>query len=226
MAEQVINLERASRRAFSARLRGVVDFGAGKDGTMSMAQADEKYRRLTALIQTENGVGVNEINDATDIGFQMALYAYLALNTGSTNAEDGFAADADSATYVTFGNHRIEAVKLRAELGSSTYRFMRAKADDICAVVMELYRRNALAEANEIYPMAIEFCRNMNVIAAKRGMAEYPQYAFVGAEYVSTIPPKVRKVVFEAAANVLGNRTHTREDSRNGIMASQASVYN
>jgi len=219
-------LERKVRRNFSARLRSVGDFGAGKDGTMSAEQADQKYSALAGLIQTEEGVGVNEVNDIVEAGFQMALYAYLALNTGSTNAEDGFSASSDSATYVTFGEYRIEAAKLRAELGSTTYRFMRAKADDICAVIEELYRRSRLVNAPEAYPMACEFARNMDVVAAKRGMLEYPQYTFVGAEYVSHISPKVRKVVFEAAANVLGNRTHTRNDAREGIMRANSAVLN
>lgn len=219
-------LQRRSRRNFSARMRGVADFGAGKDGTMSAEQAEEKFVALCSLIQTEQGVDVGDINDETVAGFRVALYAYLALNTGSVNAEDGFSASADSATFISFSNYRVEAVKVRADLGSTTYRFMRAKADDICEVVLELYRRASLPLAEEEYPMACEFKRNMDVVAAKRGMLEYPQYTFVGAEYVTNLSPRIRRVILEAASLVLGNRTHTREDAREGIMRAAAGIYN
>lgn len=217
-------LGRKVNSGFANRLRNVGDFGAGKDGTMSSSQADAKYASLAQQINTDTGVAVAEVSDDVEAGFQMALYAYLALNTGSTSAEDGFGADVDSSTQITFGNYSLSAALLRAELGTSTYRFMRAKADDIFSVVVELYKRGKQADADVNFPMAAEFCRNMDVVAARRGLAEHPQYAFVGAEYVSYLAPKIRKVIFEASALVLGNRPHVRDDARLGVMTAQSSI--
>jgi len=215
-------LVRHSKQNFLSRIARAGDFGAGKDGTMSAIQADAKYASLISKIVDSKGVPVSAVDEETEAAFQMALYSYLALNTGSTNAEDGFAADFDSETTLQAGDFVLSARLLREEMGSSAYRFMRAKADEIHMVLSEQYRRVSSASSLGDYPRAYEFVRHMDVVAAKRGMAEHPTYAFVGAEYVSGLSPKLRKVVAEATALVLGNRTHTRDDARDGVMRAVA----
>jgi hypothetical protein len=210
-------------------LAKIGDFGAGKDGVLSEAQAEAKitelYDRLEMVDDNGGAMRIADLNDDDKNGFVAAIYAYLALNTGSSNADDGFGADVGSGTSLEWQYHSIPGAAVRQIFGVTTYRFMRRRATHIHDTLKVLYERGR-GPHSDVYPKAVEFCDVMDVVAAKRGLSEYPLYAFVGAEYVARTPPKIRAAVFEAAASTLSTRTNTRESARTATMHAHENMRN
>jgi len=215
------------RRAFFDELNSLKgDFGADKEGKMSQAQADDVDVKLMEGLVASNAAGsqvkLGTINSRDKTAFMAAVYAYLALNTGSTNAEDGFNA-ADGGSMISWPGGFISATEIRSVFGNGTYRYMRARATEISDVITLMYMR--ASKYPDAYPGAVEFVNSMNVVAEKRGLSEYPIYAAIGAEYIERVPPKIKARIMEASANVLSNRVHSRDSARETTMRAGASMY-
>jgi len=212
------------RKAFYDALHELKgDFGADKEGKMSPRQADEVESKLLKGVVSYGDVGGGQALETTNerdrVAFLAAVYAYLALNTGSSNAEDGFNI-ADGASMISWPGGTVSAGDVRSVFGNGTYRFMRARATEICDVITLMYQR--ASKYPDAFPNAVEFVGNMNVVAERRGLSEYPTYAAIGAEYIERVPPKIKARIMEASAVVLNNRVHSRDVARDSILQSTA----
>jgi len=197
--------------------RGVADFGSGKDGKMSNAAAIAFLDRLYKMIAADENARVSDLEPHEQEAFRGAVYSYLALNTGAINSVDGFGTAQESETFLHFGDKKIRAADIRIEFGSEAYRFMRARATQIATTL--LLQISRARDPSGRFPLAEEMVADLMVVASRRGLFEYPHLAFVGAEFTAGITIRQRAIVSEAAANVLGGRSNTREDARTRTMA-------
>jgi hypothetical protein len=189
---------------------------------MSNAAAIAFLARLYQMISASEDARVQDLEPHEQEAFRGAVYCFLALNTGAVNSVDGFGSGTESETYLHFGGKSVRASDIRVELGSDAYRFMRARATQIAQTLL-LQIQRARDPAGR-YPNATEVAHDLEVVAAKRGLTEYPHLAFVGAEYVTGITIRQRAVIFEAGANILGGRVNVREDTRTRAMAASRST--
>jgi len=194
------------------------DFGCDKDGKMSNLASIQFLNELLAKVSRGDATRVADLADHERGSFLGAVYSFLVLNTGSVNAIDGFSGDTDASKLRFFGCE-MDATDLREVIRDNGYRFMRARADEIsAAIVLQIER--ARREPDK-YPSSVEFVRNLEVVAARRGLTEYPHLSFVGAEYVSNLPLRTRTLIFESAANTLRDRVHNRDDARTRTLAAR-----
>jgi len=113
------------------------------------------------------------------------------------------------------------AAGMRALYGDDAYRFMRARADSIAATLLLQIERSKDPDPTK-WVLAKEYVRDLRVVAARKGMTEFPHLCFVGAEYVANLSHRARTLIFESSANVLSSRVNTRDDSRLRSMAAVA----
>jgi len=186
-------------------LPGVVllDVGSGKDGVLSRRDADALERRVMSKIEFGEGVNLATTEDVSlKRSFLMAFRLYLAMHS-SENADDGSGAIEDGVTF-SFGATTLSgsAVKTAAQM-SSFHRYLRCRADDIRDAIKFVLARAGSVNAELKFPLACETARSLRVQAAARHMPDYPQYAFVGAEYCSTVTPRVREILNASKAALL-----------------------
>ncbi|MFB9798654.1 hypothetical protein ACFFON_17110 [Arthrobacter citreus] len=181
----------------------LLDIGSGKDGVLSRRDADALEKRVMSKIDVGTGVTLATTEDVSlKRSFLMAFRLYLAMHS-SENADDGSGAIEDGVTF-SFGASTLSGamVKAAAQM-SSFHRYLRCRADEVRDAIKFVLARSALVDAERKFPLACETARSLRVQAATRFMPDFPQYAFVGAEYCSTITPRVREVINASKATLL-----------------------
>lgn len=181
----------------------LLDVGSGKDGVLSRREADALERRVMSKIEFGEGQSLANTEDMSlRQSFLMAFRLYLAMHS-SENADDGSGAIEDGVTF-TFGATALSgaAVKAAAQM-SSFHRYLRCRADEVRDAIKFVIARAGAVDAERRFPLACETVRSIRVLAATRHMPDYPQYAFVGAEYCSTVTPRVREIINASKAALL-----------------------
>jgi len=196
------------------------DFGSDRDGKMSNFAANKFLTNLLRAVEDDDSVKISDLDELERAAFTASVYAHLALNTGSVNADDG-SLPSTYVNYLSFGDRRVPAVDMRALYGDDAYRFMRARADSIAATLLLQIERSKDPDPTK-WVLAKEYVRDLRVVAARKGMTEFPHLCFVGAEYVANLSHRARTLIFESSANVLSSRVNTRDDSRLRSMAAVA----
>lgn len=184
----------------------LLDFGSGKDGVLSRRDADALELRVMSKIEMGEGANLATTEDeGMRLSFLMAFRLYLAMHS-SENADDGSGAIEDGVTF-SFGGSTLSGsdVKAAAQM-SSFHRYLRCRADEVRDAIKFTLRRAGAVDAPRVFPLACESARAIRVHAANRHMPDYPQYAFVGAEYCSTVTPRVRDVINASKTALLAAR--------------------
>jgi len=181
----------------------LLDFGSGKDGVLSRQDAEILETRVMAKIEVAEGQTLANTEDLVlKNSFLMAFRLYLAMHS-SENADDGSGAIEDGVTF-SFGATTLSGalVKAAAQM-SSFHRYLRCRADEVRDAIKFVLRRAGLVDAERKFPRACESARLIRVNAANRHVPDYPQYAFVGADYCSTVTPRVREILNASKAALL-----------------------
>jgi len=198
----------------------LADFGSDRDGKMSNFAANKFLTNLLRAVEDDGSVRISDLDEIERATFTASVYAHLALNTGSVNADDG-SLPSDYVNYLTFGDRQVPAADMRALYGDDAYRFMRARADSIAATLLLQIERSKDPDPTR-WVNAKEYVRDLRVVAARKGMTEFPHLCFVGAEYVTNLSHRARTLILESSANILSTRVNTRDDSRLRTMAAVA----
>lgn len=187
----------------------LMDVGAGKDGVMSVVEADALERRVmeSVIVSDDGGSSLWSVGHAnTKMAFLVALRVYLAMHS-SENADDGSGGTSDGVK-LTFGSSELSGADLKVAAGVKSFnRYLRCRADEVSASIKFILGRARLPNAANVYPSACSTARLLQVNARKRYVAEFPQFAFVGAEYCSAVTPRVAEILEEAKRTILAERS-------------------
>lgn len=198
----------------------LMDVGTGKDGVMSVEEADALERRVMESVVAEDGKSLWEMgSENTKVAFLVALRVYLAMHS-SENADDGSGAASDGVK-LQFGPTEMLGSELKVAAGVKSFnRYLRCRADEVSTSIRFILNRAKQPGAAAAYPNACSTARLLQVNARKRYVEEYPHLAFVGAEYCSSVTPRVAEVLEEAKRAILGEASVSSSSAGRWVSAS------
>lgn len=178
------------------------DLSVGKFGVLAEEESDLlEIRLLRALSNDELLLG--DKSSAVREEFLRVLHLFLAINSGSIGNVTGRMGVKDDSQPLRFGDVELAAADVATILGDKAYSYMRARASRIRDTIESAFATASLPDAELVFPGVCRAVDLIKVVAAAKGLSQYPQYAAVGSQYASGTPPYLITLIMESAAKVL-----------------------
>lgn len=178
------------------------DVSVGKIGTLGSEAVKALEEKLMGELYCGE-VAIMHKSHAIQGNFRAALYLYLAVNSGSIGNVTGRMGVADDSEPLSFNGCAVSATQVATILGDKAYAYMRARATEIRDTLESMFATVDLPEAEKKFPGLCSTASLVKVVAARRGLAQYPQYAAVGSEYALGTPAFLISLIAVNSAKVL-----------------------
>lgn len=189
------------------------DFQVGKIGVLSLQECDLLEDRMLASLATEE-LALADRSLEVKSQFLTALNMYLAINGGSVGNSTGRLGVKDDSEPLRFADVEVSAVEVASMLGDKAYAYMRARATEIRDTLESMFATVETVNAEILFPGVCYAAGLVKVVAAKRGLSQYPQYAAIGSEYAANVPPYLMAIIMQSSAATLDGTSSNVRASR------------
>lgn len=174
----------------------------GKFGVLAEEESDMLEMRLLRALSNDDLL-LGDKSSAVREEFLRVLHLFLAINSGSIGNVTGRMGVKDDSQPLRFGDVELAAADVATILGDKAYSYMRARASRIRDTIESAFATASLPDAELVFPGVCRAVDLIKVVAAAKGLSQYPQYAAVGSQYASGTPPYLITLIMESAAKVL-----------------------
>lgn len=183
------------------------DVTVGKFGVLAASEAEALEEKLLKSF-AHDGFFLEAKSAAFKESFLSTLHLFLAINSGSIGNVTGRMGVRDDSQPLRFGDVELAAADVAAILGDRAYSYMRCRATVIRDTIEAAISTSNLPDAEEQFPGVCAAVDLIKVVAASKGLSQYPQYVAVGSQYAAGTPPYLITAILDSAAKVL-NTTQT-----------------
>jgi len=193
------------------------DVSVGKFGVLANSEAEALEEKLLKSF-AHDGMALEAKSVAFKESFLSTLHLFLAINSGSIGNVTGRMGVRDDSQPLRFGDVELAAADVAAILGDRAYSYMRCRATVIRDTIEAAISTSNLPDAEESFPGVCAAVDLIKVVAASKGLSQYPQYVAVGSQYAAGTPPYLITAILDSAAKVLTTtQTNVRQSEVVGV---------
>jgi hypothetical protein len=178
------------------------DLCVGKIGVLSAEEAELLEEKLMSAF-CHDDLSLADKSEAFREDFLRALHLFLAINSGSLGNASGRTGVRDDSQPLRFGDTELSAVDVATIIGDRAYSYMRVRATQIRDTIESAFATSLLPGAEIDFPGICYAVDLIKVVAASKGLSQYPQYVAVGSQYAAGTPPFVMAAIQESSSKVL-----------------------
>lgn len=193
------------------------DVTVGKFGVLANSEAEALEGKLLKSF-AHDGMALEAKSVAFKESFLSTLHLFLAINSGSIGNVTGRMGVRDDSQPLRFGDVELAAADVATILGDRAYSYMRCRATVIRDTIEAAISTSNLPDAEERFPGVCAAVDLIKVVAATKGLSQYPQYVAVGSQYAAGTPPYLITAILDSASKVLSTtQTNVRQSEVVGV---------